>query len=125
MTRRSLLGTGLAAGVGAAALGPLLAACGGGSSSSASGPVTISFMALVDQTGEQTNEITRFNQLHSGKITVEYQQLPPVATDQYSKFVSAFRSQSPTPDVVQIDVTWPAQFATPGWLSPIDHYVSS
>jgi multiple sugar transport system substrate-binding protein len=127
LTRRSLLGKGLAAGVGVSALGPLLAACGGGGggTTTSSGPVTISFMALVDQTGEQTNEINKFNQMHSGKITVEYQQLPPVATDQYNKFVSAFRSQSSTPDVVQIDVTWPAQFATPGWLAPIDHYVSS
>jgi multiple sugar transport system substrate-binding protein len=124
MSRRALLGKSIAAGIGVTALGPLLAACGGGSGKS-SGPATIQFAALVDTTGEQTAEINRFNQLHAGKIKVEYQELPPVATDQYTKFVSAFRSQSSTPDVVQIDVTWPAQFATPGWLAPIDQYVSS
>ena len=127
ISRRSLLSKGVAAGVGATALGSWLAACGGGSTtgSTSSGPVTIQFAALTDTTGEQTAEINKFNQLHAGKIKVEYVQLPPVATDQYSKFVTAFRAQSPTPDVVHIDVTWPAQFATPGWLAPIDQYVNS
>jgi multiple sugar transport system substrate-binding protein len=127
ISRRSLLSKGMAAGVGATALGSWLAACGGGSTtgSTSSGPVTIQFAALTDTTGEQTAEINKFNQLHAGKIKVEYVQLPPVATDQYSKFVTAFRAQSPTPDVVHIDVTWPAQFATPGWLAPIDQYVNS
>ncbi len=124
ISRRTLLNKGVAVGIGATALGPLLAACGGGSSTS-TGPVTIQFAALTDTTGEQTAEINKFNQMNSGKIKVDYVQLPPVATDQYSKFVTAFRSQSPTPDVVHIDVTWPSQFATPGWLAPIDQYVSA
>ncbi len=123
LTRRSLIGKGLAAGIGITAIPTILAACGAGSTSS-SGPVTIQFAALQDTTGEQTAEINKFNQLNAGKIKVEYLQLPPVATDQYSKFVTAFRSQSATPDVVHIDVTWPAQFATPGWLAPIDQYVN-
>ncbi len=123
LSRRSFIGKGLATGIGIAGVPTLLAACG--TSSVASGPVTIVYAALQDNTGEQTNEINAFNQLHAGKINVQYLQLPPVATDQYSKFVTAFRSQSTTPDVVHIDVTWPAQFATPGWLAPIDHYVSS
>lgn len=125
LSRRSLLSQGLKAGIGVSAFGSLLAACGGGSSGGSSGPVTIQFAALVDNTGEQTAEINMFNQMNAGKIHVEYVQLPPVATDQYSKFVTAFQSQAATPDVVQIDVTWPAQFATPGWLAPIDQYVSS
>jgi multiple sugar transport system substrate-binding protein len=126
MSRRSFLGKGMMAGVGATALGStLLAACGGSSTSTSSGPVTIQFAALVDNTGEQTAEINKFNQMNSGKINVQYVQLPPVATDQYSKFVTAFQSGASTPDVVQIDVTWPAQFATPGWLAPLDSYVSS
>lgn len=124
MSRRSFINKGIMAGVGATALGPILAACGS-SGSSSSGPVTIQFAALVDNTGEQTAEINKFNQMNAGKINVQYVQLPPVATDQYSKFVTAFQSQASTPDVVHIDVTWPAQFATPGWLAPLDSYVSS
>jgi multiple sugar transport system substrate-binding protein len=124
-SRRSLLSKGVAAGVGVSALGSLLAACGSGGNTGSSGPVTIQYAALQDQTGEQVAEINRFNQLHAGKIKVEYLQLPPVATDQYNKFVTAFRAQSPTPDVVHIDVTWPSQFALPGWLAPLDQYVSS
>ncbi len=123
--RRTLLSQGLKAGLGASAFAPLLASCGGSSATTSSGPVTIQFAALVDTTGEQTAEINKFNQIHAGKIHVDYVQLPPVATDQYSKFVTAFRSQSATPDVVHIDVTWPAQFATPGWLAPLDQYVSA
>ncbi|HLL78360.1 MAG TPA: ABC transporter substrate-binding protein [Ktedonobacteraceae bacterium] len=126
MSRRAFINKGLLAGVGATALGStLLAACGGSSTSTSSGPVSIQFAALVDNTGEQTAEINKFNQLNAGKINVQYVQLPPVATDQFSKFVTAFQSQSSTPDVVHIDVTWPAQFATPGWLAPLDSYVNS
>ncbi|GHO88466.1 ABC transporter substrate-binding protein [Dictyobacter formicarum] len=127
LTRRTLLGNGVKAGVGATMLGPLLAACGEDASSSSrpNGPVTIQYAALNDQTGEQAAEIARFNDLHKGKIKVEYQQLPPVSTDQYGKFVSAFRAQSEVPDVVHIDVTWPAQFASSGWLEPLDRYASA
>ena len=124
MSRRSFINKRVMAGVGATALGPVLAACGSGSSTT-SGPVTIQYAALVDNTGEQTTEINKFNQMNAGKINVQYVQLPQVATDQYSKFVTAFQSQSPTPDVVHVDVTWPAQFATPGWLAPLDQYVSN
>jgi multiple sugar transport system substrate-binding protein len=125
MSRRSFINKSVMAGVGATALGSVLAACGGPSSSSSSGPVTIQYAALVDNTGEQTAEINKFNQMNAGKINVQYVQLPPVATDQFSKFVTAFQSGVSTPDVVHIDVTWPAQFATPGWLAPLDQYVSS
>jgi multiple sugar transport system substrate-binding protein len=125
MSRRSFINTGVMAGVGTTALGSFLAACGGSSSPTSSGPVTIQFAASVDNTGEQTAEINKFNQMNAGKINVQYVQLPPVATDQFSKFVTAFQSGSATPDVVHIDVTWPAQFATPGWLAPLDQYVSS
>jgi len=124
MSRRSFINKRVMAGVGATALGPVLAACGSGSSTT-SGPVTMQYAALVDNTGEQTTEISKFNQMNAGKINVQYVQLPQVATDQYSKFVTAFQSQSPTPDVVHVDVTWPAQFATPGWLAPLDQYVSN
>ncbi len=125
LSRRSFLEKSAMAGLGITALGPLLAACGGDSTGSSNGPVTIQYAALADQTGEQDAEIKRFNQLHQGKIKVEYLQLPPVATDQYNKFITAFRSQSATPDVVQIDVTWPTQFATAGWLEPLDKYASA
>ncbi len=125
ISRRTFINKGVAAGISLTALGSVLAACGGSGGSSSSGPVTIQYAALVDNTGEQTAEINKFNQMNAGKIKVQYVQLPPIATDQYSKFVTAFQSGSATPDVVHIDVTWPAQFATPGWLAPLDQYVSS
>ncbi len=126
ITRRSLISHSVKAGAGSLALGSLLAACGGDTTSSSkpSGPVTIQYAALVDQTGELKRSVDAFNTQNKGKIKVDYLELPSVATDQYSKFVTAFRSQSATPDVVQIDVTWPAQFAIPGWLAPIDQYAS-
>jgi multiple sugar transport system substrate-binding protein len=120
MSRRSLISKGILTGISTTALSPLFVSCGGRSS----GPVTIQFAAYIDTTGEQTAEINKFNQIHAGKIKVDYLQLPPVATDQYSKFVTTFQFQSSTPDVVQIDVTWPAQFVAPNWLAPIDQYVT-
>lgn len=127
ISRRKLIGRGLAAGIGATALGPLiLSACGSSSTAGKSkGLVNLVYYALQDNTGEQTNEVNLFNQQFAGKIHVDYQVLPTVATDQFTKFTTAFRSQSATPDVVHIDVTWPAQFALPGWLAPIDSYVNS
>ncbi len=122
LSRRALISKGIEAALGTTTLGSLFTACGGGSSG---GPVTIQFAAYVDTTGEQTAEINAFNRMHAGKIKVDYLQLPPVATDQYNKFLNTFEFQSSTPDVVQIDVTWPAQFATPGWLAPLDQYVTS
>jgi multiple sugar transport system substrate-binding protein len=76
MSRRSFLNRSAAAG-GAVALSPYF-------SRARKGEVTIQFAALIDQTGEQTHEIEQSNRLHAGKIKVEYVQLPPVATDQYS-----------------------------------------
>ena len=125
-TRRSLISNGIKVGIGATALGPLLAACGGSSStSSISGPVTIQFAAGIDQTGEQVNEVHKFNQQNAGKIKVELVQLPIVTNDQYSKILNSLRSQSTTPDVIQMDVPWPAQFAAANWIAPIDQYANA
>ncbi|HZU03162.1 MAG TPA: ABC transporter substrate-binding protein [Ktedonobacteraceae bacterium] len=121
LSRRSLIKKGIATGLRGATFGSFLSACG---SSSGNSTTTIQFAAYVDTTGEQTAEIQRFNQLHAGHIKVDYLQLPPVATDQYNKFVTTFQFQSAKPDVVQIDVTWPIQFASLGWLAPLDQYVS-
>jgi len=128
LSRRALIGKGAAAGLGVAAASSLLGAPDVVRAAGRRAPqstVKITFAALLDQTGELANEINQFNHMHSGRIYVDYQQLPPVATDQYTKFVTAFRAQSATPDVVQIDVTWPAQFAPLGWLAPLDGYVKS
>ena len=125
-TRRALLSNGIKFGLGATALSPLLAACGGSSSTgSTSGPVTIQFAAGIDQTGEQINEVNKFNSLNAGKIKVELVQLPIVTNDQYTKILNSLRSQSSTPDVLQMDVTWPAQFAATNWLAPIDQYANA
>lgn len=121
ISRRTLISKAAIAGIGTTAFGSWLTACGGAST----GPVRLQFAAYVDTTGEQTAEINRFNQLHAGKIQVDYLELPSVATDQYNKFLITFQSQASRPDIVQIDVTWPAQFATPGWLAPLDQYVTA
>jgi len=120
ISRRALISEGAKLGLGLTTFSLLPSACGG----AAGGAVPIQFAAYIDTTGEQDAEINKFNQLHAGKIKVNYLQLPPVATDQYNKFITSFQFQSSTPDVVQIDVTWPAQFALPGWLAPIDQYVT-
>src|SRR5438067_10026699 len=103
ISRRALISEGAKLGLGLTTLSLLPSACGG----AAGGAVPIQFAAYIDTTGEQSAEINKFNQLHAGKIKVNYLQLPPVATDQYNKIITSFQFQSPTPDVVQIDVTWP------------------
>ncbi|MGP4000718.1 extracellular solute-binding protein [Streptomyces sp. 8N706] len=53
-------------------------------------------------------------------VRVEIVQLPAAADDQRSQMVAALQARSADYDVVNIDVTWTAEFAAGGLIEPLD-----
>jgi multiple sugar transport system substrate-binding protein len=85
-------------------------------------PVTIEFAAGKDASGELEKSIERFNRSHDD-IQIKYVEMPAVPNEQITRYSTWFNSKSDTPDLLMIDVTWPAMFASAGWIEPIDEYV--
>jgi multiple sugar transport system substrate-binding protein len=102
----------------AAALG--LAACG---SSGGSSPVPISAKQTITfaesglgTEGQQTQKaIDAFEQANP-KIKVKIDVLSSNSTTYLSQLENSFTAGSPTPDVFESDVTYPAKFAQAGWV---------
>jgi len=133
MDRRRFLGLGAAVGGGA-----LLAACGsstssaksstssGSSSSTASkkqtGPLV--FAAEQDNSGTLARIVKQWNSAHP-HTPVTYQTIPPTTNAVYSQYVTALAGDSSTPDILTMDVTYPATFAAAGWIKPLDEYLPS
>jgi multiple sugar transport system substrate-binding protein len=103
----------------AAALG--LAACGssGGGSKPVAGAAkqTIVFAESgLGTEGQQTQKaITAFEKANPN-ITVKIDVLSSDSTTYLSQLENSFTAGSPTPDVFESDVTYPAKFAQAGWL---------
>src|SRR2546430_5733749 len=101
-----------------------LAACGGGGGSSqSSGPATIEFATQgLGQEGDATNRAVAAFQKENPNIKVNILTLSPVANNAQQQLTQRFISGSATPDVVTLDVIWPAQFAKSGWLASLDKF---
>ncbi|WP_181410082.1 MULTISPECIES: ABC transporter substrate-binding protein [Paenibacillus] len=87
-------------------------------------PVSIEFAAGKDASGELEKSIARFNSTHDN-IKIKYVELPQVPNEQMTRYSTWFNSKSNTPDLFMTDVTWPAMFASAGWLAPIDEYADA
>ncbi|GCE12823.1 extracellular solute-binding protein [Tengunoibacter tsumagoiensis] len=100
----------------------ILSACGGSSTSTTSGPVTLNYW-YTEGTAEApviTKLIGEFEKQNPDiKINAQYQ---PFDQTQ-SKFANAAQSNT-APDVLRSDVGWIAQFASTRYLLPLDQYVS-
>lgn len=104
----------------------ILSACGDGDGNSSSKensdePVTIEF-AHHDSTGETQEKVDRFNE-ERDDIQIDFVELPATPTDKFNKFSTWFNSESETPDVLLIDITWPGMYAAADWIAPIDSYL--
>lgn len=118
-SRRNVLRAGGAL-LGAGAGGAMLSGCGGGFSSGGSGSSSgksLVFAAQKDDTGTMSKLVQQFNKKNSAKVS--YHQLPQTSNDVYQQYVSALSGGATTPDVLQIDVIWPAAFAASGWLKDL------
>jgi multiple sugar transport system substrate-binding protein len=105
-----------------AAVGAALAlsACSGGGHVGG-GPTTIEFatQGLGKEVDATNKEVAAFEREHPS-IRVNILTLSPQADVAYQQLSRRFASGDSMPDVVTLDVIWPAAFARSGWLAPLD-----
>jgi len=107
----------LAAGMAGVALaGSALAACG--TSSAATGPVTLNYYLYPDTSGATTGAIDNCNAQSDGKYTISYQMLPQASDGQRQQLVRRLAAHDPSMDILGLDVTWESEFAQAGWIEP-------
>jgi multiple sugar transport system substrate-binding protein len=94
----------------------LLAACG--TSSAATGPVTLNFFQYPDVSGATVAEIKNCNNQAHGRYVISYQQLPAAADSQRLQLVRRLAAHDNSIDIMGLDVTWEAEFANAGWIQP-------
>jgi len=55
-------------------------------------------------------------------IEVEWLKVSDVPNESRTFYVTNLTAQSPTPDVIAVDVIWPGDFAARGWIAPVEEY---
>jgi multiple sugar transport system substrate-binding protein len=107
--------------------GVLLAAgCGGPSagraiaiSASLNGKGPITFVTGADTSGYLRPLTGKWNARHPDqKVTLV--QLPPDADDQHAQMVANLQARSSLYDVLNLDVIWTPEFASQGWIVPLN-----
>ena len=107
----------VAAGVAGVTLaGTALAACG--TSSAATGPVTLNFYLYPDGSGATNQAIDNCNAQSHGQYKISYQQLPQASDTQRQQMVRRLAAHDSTMDILGLDVTWESEFAQAGWIVP-------
>jgi multiple sugar transport system substrate-binding protein len=107
----------LTAGVASVALaGSVLAACG--TSSAATGPVTLNFYFYPDTSTATDTGIKNCNAQSHGKYTISYQVLPVASDNQRLQMVRRLAAHDTSMDILGLDVTWEAEFANAGFIVP-------
>jgi len=114
-----------------AAIGPALLVAGcaatasptaGASRPADSGVGPISFATGQVDTGYLQPLVSQWNARHPGqRVTPIY--LPDDANDQYAQLVANLQAHSSVYDVMSMDVIWTAEFASNGWITPLDDSV--
>ncbi len=107
--------------------GVLLAtSCGGPSvtravtmSASLSGHGPITFVTGADTSGYLRPLVSKWNARHPGeKVTLI--QLPADADDQHAQMVANLQARNGLYDVLNLDVIWTPEFASQGWVVPLN-----
>ena len=93
-----------------------LAACS--SASAGTGPVTLNYYLYPDTSGATQQAINNCDKASGGKYKISYQQLPQSADGQRQQLVRRLAARDDTIDIMGLDVTWEAEFATAGWIEP-------
>ncbi len=122
MTRRTFLERAIALGLSATAAGSLLEACGGTSNSTGgSGQTTnIVWQTENDNSGTYPALVDNFNKTNQNGVHVTWHNGPSDANSLITLYDNVLRARSASFDVLQIDVVWPAQFASNGWTVPLN-----
>ncbi len=124
--RRAIARVRVAAAVAAATAGLLLAAgCSpdsppsGGAAPAANGIGPITFATGRDDAGFFRALIGPWNRQHPGQ-RVTLLLLPEAANGQLAQLTANLQADSPVYDVIDMDVVWTAEFASAGWIIPLD-----
>ncbi|QHC23801.1 ABC transporter substrate-binding protein [Streptomyces sp. GS7] len=81
------------------------------------GPVTL--VTGRDLTGYMQGRLAVWNAAHPDQKATLIQ-LPPAADDVREQMISNLRAKSDRYDVLNMDVAWTAEFASAGWIAPLD-----
>jgi ABC-type glycerol-3-phosphate transport system substrate-binding protein len=121
MNRRDFLSHGMRAGVGLAASGTALGALTTSRVSAAQ--TTLTYISVSNLPGVKEAMAKQFEQANAGvKVNVVY---GPSTEDQYhDKMVTLLAAKDSSIDVFDTDVIWPPEMALPGWMAPLDAYLS-
>jgi ABC-type glycerol-3-phosphate transport system substrate-binding protein len=93
-----------------------LAACG--TSSAATGPVKLNFYNFPDPSGAIQDAVNNCSAQSHGKYTISYNLLPTAADQQRLQMARRLAAGDSSLDILGLDVTWEAEFATAGWIRP-------
>jgi multiple sugar transport system substrate-binding protein len=114
LSRRTFLERAVAIGLTSSVAGSLLEACGGGGSSS-SGPTTIVWQTENDNSGTYPGLVDNYNKTNTDGVHVVWHNGPSDASSLITLYDNTLRARSGSFDVMDIDVIWPAEFASNGW----------
>jgi trehalose/maltose transport system substrate-binding protein len=93
-----------------------LAACG--TSSAGTGPVTLNFYNFPDPSGAVQQAVNNCSAQSHGKYTIVYNKLQSAADQQRLQMARRLAAADSSMDILGLDVTWEAEFATAGWILP-------
>ncbi len=93
-----------------------LAACG--TSSASTGPVTLQFYNFPDPSGAVQSAANNCSKASHGQYTISYNKLQNAADQQRLQMARRLAAHDSTMDILGLDVTWEAEFATAGWIRP-------
>jgi ABC-type glycerol-3-phosphate transport system substrate-binding protein len=94
-----------------------LAACGT-SSAGTGGTVTLNFYNFPDPSGAVQSAATNCSAASHGKYTINYNKLQSAADQQRLQMARRLAAGDTSMDILGLDVTWEAEFATAGWILP-------
>ena len=83
--------------------------------------LTISGSSLGKEGELLTHQLARFEKENPGVI-VRIQETPDDATQRHQLYVQWLNAHVGTPDVLQLDVIWTAEFAAAGWILSLDRF---
>jgi multiple sugar transport system substrate-binding protein len=94
-----------------------LAACGT-SSAGTGGTVTLNLYNFPDPSGAVQQAVNNCSAASHGKYTIVYNKLQNAADQQRLQMARRLAAGDSSMDILGLDVTWEAEFATAGWIRP-------
>jgi multiple sugar transport system substrate-binding protein len=119
MTRRTFIERAIAIGMSTTAAGALLDACGSSSSGGSGKTTTIVWESENDTSGTYSKIVDNYNKTNKDGIFVHWNNGPSSTDNLLTTYTTMLRARSHTIDVMNIDVTYPAEFGSNAWVVPI------